>query len=288
MSAKPPPRVGQRLGDAGFAFEGRPQAPWSDAYHRLLIMPMWALLAFMLAGYLGMNALFAGLYMLDPGGIVGARPGDFLDHFFFSVQTLDTLGYGVMAPRSRYANALVTAESFVGLFNLGIATGVIFARISRPSAQIMFTRRAVVTAFEGAPTLMLRAANRRRNLVLEADVSLTLVQDVVTKEGVSVRRFQELAPLRGRSPLFALTWQIMHAIDEGSPLKGHTRASLEAVNAEILVVIRGLDETFVSTIHARTSYLPHEIEFGARLADIFSRDADGRRRIDFTRFDEIE
>jgi inward rectifier potassium channel len=288
--SKPPARqrAYPRYGGDDVAYLGLDRDGWRDAYHRLLTMPNWMFLLVVAAGYLSINTLFAGLYMIRPDAIAAARPGDFLDHFFFSVQTLGGVTYGVMSPRTRLGNALVTTESFVGLLNLGMATGLLFARVSRPTARIMFSSQAVVTPLNGAPTLMLRAANRRKNMVLEAEVSLTLAHDIVTDEGHHLRRFDELTPLRSRSPLFYLTWQIMHRIDERSPLHGETRESLQARNAEILVVIRGLDETFVSTIHARASYLPHEIAWGRRLADIFTIAADGARAIDFARFDALE
>ncbi len=250
----------------------------------LLTMPLWAFLAVMAAAYVGVNALFAAAYLAEPAGVAGARPGNAQDAFFFSVQTLASVGYGQMWPRSLWANSVATVESFVGLFNLGIATGLLFARISRPTARIMFSNKAVVTAMDGVPTLMFRAANQRRNMVVEAEVSVTLIHDIVTAEGVTLRRFDELAVLRSKSPLFFLTWQVMHAIDENSPLWGETTASLLARKAEILVVMKGLDETFVSTIHARASYAPDDIVWGRRLADIFTQGPDGERAIDFRRF----
>jgi inward rectifier potassium channel len=283
---QPPTRP--RYGSADIAFLGLEPDGWRDAYHSLLTMPGWAFLLMVAVAYLSLNTLFACLYMIEPGAIATARPGDFLDHFFFSAQTLGGITYGVMAPKTRLANVLVTTESFVGLLNLGVATGLLFARVSRPTARIMFSRTAVVSPLNGVPTLMLRAANRRRNLVLEAEVSLTLAHDTISEEGQMLRRFDPLTAVRQRSPLFYLTWQIMHRIDAESPLYGETRESLEARNAEILVVLRGLDETFVSTIHARASYLPHEIVWGRRLADIFTLAADGRRAIDFRRFHELD
>ena len=276
-----------RMGSGTLPYLGLPRDGWRDAYHVLLTMPLAAFFAVMATGFLSVNAVFAGLYLLDPAGIATARPGNFMDAFFFSVQTLGTLGYGVMAPRSLYANCVVTAESFVGLFNLAIATGLLFARISRPTARIMFSEKAVVATHEGEPTLMFRAANRRRNLVVEAEVSVTLLHDIRTAEGTLLRRFDELAMLRSRSPLFFMTWQVMHKIDEASPLFGETAQSLMAKRAEIVVVMKGLDETFVSTIHARTSYTPDEIVWGRRLADIFVVDAQGRRAIDFRLFHDI-
>ncbi|MFI4974921.1 MAG: ion channel [Caulobacterales bacterium] len=268
-------------------FLGQPKDRWRDAYHYLLTMPLWQFLTIMASGFLTINLVF-GLGYLGVGGISGARPGDFGDAFFFSVQTLGTLGYGVMAPASLPANLLVTAEVFVGLFNLAIATGLLFARISRPTARVMFSDRAVITDFEGVQTLIFRAANRRRNRIVEADVSVSLVQDIVTADGHSIRRFADLPTVRSRSPIFYLTWQIMHRVDEASPLHGETMRSLLAKRSEIVVVLKGLDETFAQTIHARASYTPDEIVWGRRLVDIFSRDGDGRRVIDYTHFHDVE
>lgn len=282
------PRGGYpRMGSGGLPFRGLPKDNWRDAYHYLLTMPLWAFFAVMAGSFLTINSVFAGLYLIDPGDIKGAKSGGFLDAFFFSVQTLGTLGYGDMAPRGLYGNWVVTAETFVGLFNLAIATGLLFARISRPTARIVFSDKAVVTTLDGEPTLMFRAANRRRNLVVEAEVSVTLLKDVPTLEGGVMRRFHELSMLRSRSPLFFMTWQIMHRIDAESPLFGETTDSLLAQRAEIVVVVKGLDETFVSTIHARTSYTPDEIVWDRRLADIFVTDPKGERAIDFGRFHEV-
>ena len=277
-----------RLGSQRVPYIGLPRNAWRDGYHVLLTMPTSAFIAVLAAAFLTINGLFALLYMTDEGGITNARPGSFEDAFFFSVQTLGTLGYGVLAPKSLIANLIATLETFVGLFNLAIATGLLFARISRPTARIMFSRRAVVTPFDGVPTLMFRAANQRRNLVIEADVSVTLVHDVITREGALLRRFDELSVLRSRSPMFFLTWQVMHPIGENSPLYGETTQSLIDKHAEILVVMKGIDETFVSTIHARTSYTPDEIAWHAKLADIFTTDERGVRAIDFRRFHEID
>ncbi len=277
-----------RMGNQRVPYIGLPRNGWRDAYHVLLTMPTIAFIAVLALTFLAVNSIFALLYMIDEGGITNARPGSFEDAFFFSVQTLGTLGYGVMAPKSLAANLVATLETFVGLFNLAIATGLLFARISRPTARIMFTKKAVVTPFDGVPTLMFRAANQRRNLVIESEVSVTMIHDVTTREGGLLRRFDELAVLRSRSPLFFLTWQVMHAIDENSPLYGETMQSLIAKRAEILVVMKGLDETFVSTIHARTSYTPDEIVWGAKMADIFTVDDQGRRAIDFRLFHEVE
>jgi len=276
------------MGTARPTYIGLDNDGWRDAYHRMLTLPLAGFLAVMGGVYLCVNAFFASLYLLDPGGVANARPGNFSDAFFFSVQTLGGLGYGVMSPRGLYANLVATGEVFLGLMNLGVATGLLFARISRPTARIMFSNRAVVAPLNGAPTLMFRAANRRRNLVIEAEVTVTLIHNVTTREGTVLRRFHELPVVRSRTPLFFLTWQVMHVIDEASPLCGETTESLNAKQAEILVVMKGLDEAFASTIHARASYKPDEIVWGGRLADIFTTDAAGERFIDFRRFHDVD
>ena len=287
QQTKAPSTPYARMGAGVLPMRGMPRGAWRDFYHVLLTLPLWAFFAVMAAAFLTVNAVFAGLYVLDPGGLSGAQPGNFADAFFFSVQTMGTMGYGVMAPRSLYVNWVVTAEVFVGLFNLAIATGLLFARISRPTARIMFTRSAVIAPFDGTPTLMFRAANRRRNLVLEAEVSVTLLLEAKTLEGATLRRFHEIKTHRARTPLFFLTWQVMHTIDEASPLFGETRESLLAKRAEIVVVIKGIVETFVSTIHARTSYTPDEIQWNRRLADVFVEDENGVRILDFHRFHDL-
>ena len=283
-TAGAPPPSYPRLGQAGAIYIGLPREVWRDAYHTLLMIPLHRFIGLMAAGFLGIHTVFTLLYMVDPHGITNVRPGNFADNFFFSVQTLSGIGYGSMAPKSFYVEIVVTLEAFVGLFNLAIATGLMFARFSRPTARIMFSNIAVVAPFEGTPSLMFRAANQRRNLVVEAEVSVSLVRNVVTAEGKIMRRFHALTVLRARTPLFFLTWQVIHPIDEASPLFGETAHSLFEKQAEILVVMKGTDETFVSTIHARTSYIPEQIRFGQHLADIFGVDAQGRRTIDFTRF----
>ena len=242
----------------------------------------------MAAGYLAINTAFAFAYLVDPGGVANAQPGSFADHFFFSVQTLGSIGYGRMWPRSLYCNEIVTLEAFVGLFNLAIATGLLFARFSRPTARIMFSDIAVVSPFDGQPALMFRAANRRRNAVVEAEVSLSLVRDVVTAEGVKMRRFYDLPVVRSRTPLFFMSWQVIHRIDQDSPLWGETSDSLRQKRVEILAVMKGLDETFASTIHARGSYTAEQIVWNRAFTDIVTTDQDGRRLLDFRRFHQAE
>ena len=279
-------RLGVEDATAPPIYIGHAKDGWRDFYHFLLTVPLWRLMLTLTAGYVAINAVFALAYMVV-GGVAGVRPGDYPAYFFFSVETISTVGYGQTWPHSFGAHVVMTIESFFGLYNLAIATGLLFARFSRPTARIMFTHRAVVTPVDGVPTLMFRAANRRRNRIVEAEVTLNLLRDGVTLEGAAFRRFETLETVRARTPVFALSWTIMHHINETSPLFGETAASLAARRAEVVVVMRGLDETFAQTIHARGSYTPDEIVWNAKMVDIFTRDESGRAVIDYTHFHDI-
>ncbi|MGC1305126.1 MAG: ATPase inhibitor subunit zeta [Caulobacteraceae bacterium] len=274
---------------------GRPQIEvlglerrrFQDVYHRLLTLSWWRFFLLWVCIYLGANLIFAVLYWIQPGGVLNARPWSFEDAFFFSVQTLGTIGYGTMSPHSTFANLLVTAEAFSSLALTAVGTGLIFARVSRPTARVMFSRHAVVTPRNGVPTLMFRAANVRSNQILEAEVSVNLARTVNTLEGISYRGFYNLQMVRSRSPLFALSWTVMHVIDENSPLYGADHESLIAEQAELIIVLSGADETFAQRIYARHSYLPHEVLWDQSFADILTMDEEGRRVIDYGRFHDL-
>ena len=224
------------------------------------------------------------LYLVQPGAIANARPGAFADAFFFSVQTMATVGYGQMAPATLYANLVVTVETAVGLMFLALATGLVFARFSRPTARVLFSRVAVIGPYNGTPTLSFRLANQRSNQILQAEVSAVLLRDETTLEGAPIRRFYDLKLARYRTPVFALTFSVMHEIDSDSPLHGASAASLEADNAELIVTASGIDETIAQRVHARTSYLPHEILWGHRFVDVMGWTDDGSRVIDYRQF----
>ena len=260
---------------------------FSDFYHQALILPWWAYLVLGSALYLSLNILFAELYLLDPHGIDKARPGVFEDAFFFSIQTMATIGYGVLTPVGTYANLIVTTETMVSLIFVAFVTGITFARFSRPTARVTFSRTAVVTPYNGVPTLSVRVANGRRNKILEADVAMTLVRNERTSEGVVMRRFYSLELTRRHSPIFSLTFTVLHPIDASSPFFGATTASLESWQAELLVTVIGIDESMNQPIHARTSYLGDEILFGYKFADMFGYTPSGRLAIDYAKFHDV-
>ncbi|QSJ14108.1 ATP-sensitive inward rectifier potassium channel 10 [Nostoc sp. UHCC 0702] len=260
---------------------------WRDPYHLLLTIPWTSFLALIAVLYVTTNALFALVYMLGGDCIENARPGHFLDLFFFSVQTLASIGYGAMYPKTTYANIIVTIEAITGLVGIAVMTGLAFARFSRPTARVMFSRVALITIHEGIPSLMFRAANQRRNQILEAQIRVYLMRDEVTAEGHFMRRFHDLKMVRSQTPSFALTWVAIHAIDEYSPLYGMTAELLTKTNSNIVISLTGVDETVVQVVHARHHYTANEILWNYRFVDIFHHTSDGHRYVDYTHFHDI-
>ena len=288
-----PPARFTRLGASArraFIVRGDPTPAWRDAYHTLLTMPWWAFIVTAGVVYIGANLVFATLYWPDTAGLAGGRPRSFVDALNFSVETLGTIGYGAMSPHDGYTNTLVAAEAFTSIFLTAVLTGLIFSRVSRPSARVLFSRVAVIVGYEGRPTLMLRAANQRANQILEAEATLTLARRVATDEGVVMRVFDPLSLRRARSPLFAISWTIMHVIDEASPLHGRDAAWLESVQAEFLLTVAGVDETSAQRVHARSAYAADEIVWGRHFADIITppEEEGGRWTIDYSRFHDVK
>ncbi len=259
-----------------------------DWYHWLLTLR--GIHLFLLIGvvFLALNTVFALVYRLDLDGIANARPGNFGDAFFFSVQTLATIGYGVMAPQSLFANCVVVLESLTGLCSIAIMTGLLFGRFLRPTARLMFSHYAVLGPHEGIPTLMFRVANRRGNQILHAEIRVTLARNEKTLEGESIRRIYDLKLLRDYSPFFNLTWTVRHKIDADSPLAGATSETLCDSETEIIVLLTGIDDVFGQTVHARFAYNHEEILFGHAFVSMFRRDENNRPMIDYRHFDEVE
>ncbi len=281
-----PERFAPNSGDLPLVAGGSVRG-WRDTYHELLTLSWWAFFLLAAGIYMALNAVFGLLYWLDPRGLGGARVGSYADAFNFSVETLGTIGYGAISPQSAYANALVATEAFLNIILSALATGVIFARVSRPTARIRFAGVALITQWDGRRTFMFRVANERANYVLEADVSVVLVRWAVTAEGYRIRRLEEIRMQRSRSPMLALTWTVLHTIDETSPLYGVTPDSLAATRAEVIIVLSGVDESFAQRVHARHSYIASEIVFDRIYHDVVETRPDGRLVVDYSRFDAV-
>jgi inward rectifier potassium channel len=257
-----------------------------DLYHWLLTSSRTTFAMVLIAGYFGLNIFFALAY-LACGGIENARPGVFEDAFFFSVQTMATIGYGKMVPISTLANLLVTIEAGVGLFGVAVAAALMFSRFTRTTAGILFSKKAVVSQFDGVPTLMFRMANERSDLIHEARVHVVLVRKERSVEGHEFRRLRDLTLERAFTPVFGLSWTVMHKIDAESPLFGWDNSEDDA-DLQIIVHLAGHHEGFQQEVHSRGAYSAEDIAWGMRFCDIFCDLPDGGRAVDYARFDMIE
>jgi inward rectifier potassium channel len=253
-----------------------------------MLAPWYQVLLAVALVYVGLNALFACVYFADAGGVAGTRPGSFADAFFFSVQTFSTIGYGVMAPKTLFASITVTAEAFVGLLTVAMATGLMFSKFSRPTARVLFSDYIVVATRAGQPTLMVRMANERNNDILEAAFRVTVLLPEISPEGERMRRLYDLKLVRSDTPLFGISFTALHPIDSTSPLAGHTAESLEREQARFIVTLTGLDGTTGQTIHARHLYEARHVVHNARFVDVLSTAPDGRLLIDYTKFHDVE
>jgi inward rectifier potassium channel len=264
------------------------QSHWREPYYLMLMIPWWGFFGLTAIAYIVINAIFAVGYLLGGDCIASVEPGSFSAAFFFSVQTIASIGYGVMNPTTTYANILVTIEALIGTVGIALMAGLAFAKFSQPTARVMFSKTAVITEYDGVPTLMLRAANRRHNQILEAQVRVYLMRDEINSEGEFMRRFHLLKLVRDRTPRFTLSWTIMHPIDETSPLWQASPESLAQTRAMLAISLNGIDETVYHSLHVPHTYGANDICWNHRFVDIFYQTSQGIQYIDFKYFHEIE
>jgi inward rectifier potassium channel len=282
--------------DGSFNVERKGLRFWSSfsAYHITLTMAWWQFFAATAVLYLIVNSLFAAGYLACGPGSLGSETEGMEHHtylraFFFSVQTLSTIGYGHVVPIGLAANTLVTLESLIGLLGFAIVTGLLFARFSRPTAKMLFSRHAVIAPYQNITALEFRVANARSNELIEVSAKI-LLSRFEDSEGTRTRRYYPLQLERPAVTFLPLTWTVVHPIDDKSPLFNETPESLRASRAELLVLLSGFDETFSATVHTRTSFVPEEMLWGHRFANAFvvSRSSGGKVAVDMRQFDRVE
>jgi inward rectifier potassium channel len=263
-------------------------------YHQLLSISWLGFFGLVIASYVVINLLFALAYFAcGSDALVGTGAsmmgGPFGQAFFFSIETFATIGYGNIAPNGVPANMIVTVEALVGLMYQALATGLLFARFTRPTAALLFSNRAVVAPYNDGQALMFRIVNRRRNEIIQLEAQVLLSAMEPDGRGGTVRRYAPLPLERNKVTFFPLSWTIVHPIDATSPMLGRTFADLERAQAEILVLLTGVDEALEQTVHARSSYRADEIVWNARFRSMFLTAADGARvTVDISRVHEIE
>jgi inward rectifier potassium channel len=275
------------VGDRPVLTRGLPRRFWQDLYHVCMTISWPVLFGTLAAIFITLNGVFGLLYSLQPGCIANLNPQGFLGGFFFSVETSATVGFGDMHPQTLYGHVVASVEIFISIMSLALITGMMFARFSSPRARVLFARQGVVRPIDGLPTLMLRAANARQNVIVEASAHLRLVREEVTSEGFKIRRIRDLALVREQNPIFLLSWTLMHVIDETSPLSGETIDSLAAAQGLLVLTLTGIDETTGQDVTARTLYRPHTLRWNHAFRDILGTDEEGNDVVDYAHFHEV-
>jgi inward rectifier potassium channel len=277
-----------QVGDYAFIKKGISRFDLRDPYHVAVTLTWPQFLLSLLGVYLVVNIVFAVLYTIVPGAITNARPGNFVDAFFFSFETLATVGYGEMFPGGIYGHLVSCAEIISGLAFTAILTGLTFVRFSRPRAKFIFANNPVICMHNGQPTLMLRVGNGRAGVLSDARAKLNVLLSETTAEGGIFRSAQELHLQRSRVPMFPLTWTLMHTIDEHSPMHGFDQAKFLAADSRIFFSIEARDPSLSAIVYDMRSYQPQSVRFGMRYADAISIADDGTPIADMTRVSALE
>jgi inward rectifier potassium channel len=259
---------------------------WTDLYHHAMTVSWPAFFGWAALVFVTLNAIFATLYGLGAKPVANVQSESFLQFFFFSIETLATVGYGDMHPQSDYGHVVATVEIFTGMSFLAVMTGLVFARFSRPKARFVFARNAVVTSYMRRQTLMIRLANARHNTISGATAKLWFIRREEIPEGQTLRRYYELTLERQENPIFAFSWTIFHVIDEFSPLAGHTAEQLAQGEGAFVLTVSGFDDSSAQQLSARQSYSHEDIRWQHHYADITSW-AEGRMILDYEKFHDV-
>jgi inward rectifier potassium channel len=277
-----------RFGHREIETVGLSQGFWTDLYHRSMTVYWPVFFGSAAAIFIALNSIFAFLYALGTDPIANVTSERYLELFYFSIETLATVGYGDMHPQTDYGHFIATVEIFTGMCFLAILTGMVFARFSRPRARFVFAEKAVIANREGKQTLMIRMANARHNTISRANARLWLIRAEKNKDGDQLRRFYELKLDRADHPMFALSWMLFHIIDRESPLFGEDERSLADGDSVLVLNVGGIDDSSAHQLYARRIYSFHDIQWGRRYVDITSVSQQGRFMLDYTKFNDTE
>ena len=276
-----------RIGDRDIETRGLADGFWTDLYHRSMTVYWPVFFGTAAAIFVLLNALFGFLYWLGDQPIANVTPDLPLSLFYFSIETLATVGYGDMHPQTDYGHFIATIEIFTGMCFLAVMTGLIFARFSRPRARFIFAEHPVVANHQRQPTLMIRFANARNNAISQATARLWLIRLETTIEGYQIRRYYELLLDRREHPMFMLSWTIFHTIDETSPLYRMSEQDFVAAEASLILNVSGVDDSSAQQLYARAIYSHRDIRWNHRYRDIASLSSEGRMLIDYSVFHEV-
>jgi inward rectifier potassium channel len=276
------------LGSYEFKKVGASRFDVRDPYHLAVTLTWPGYLLALLTLYLSVNLIFAVLFWLVPGAVANARPRNFADALFFSVETIGTVGYGEMYPATLYAHVIASVEIVCGVAFTAILTGLTFVRFSRPRAKLVFAANPVVAMRNAKRTLMLQVANGRPGVLTDATAKLNVLLSEIAADGKLLRRAQELRLERAHIPLFPLSWTLMHVLDENSPLYGYDPPQVLKAEARIFVTLEARDLTLATFVHEIRSYAPEDIRFGVRYRDPIAIGHDGLPVLDLRAIGALE
>ncbi len=261
---------------------------WRDLYHWLLTLNWPKFSAFLFGSYVVLNTIFAVFYVLGGDCVEGMPPGSFPSAFFFSVETLATVGYGHMYPATVYAHLVATVEIMVGMFGTAVMTGLIFVRFARPTARLLFSRVLVLSNFNGQPALMLRVANERRQSMVKAEFRLMMLRHEPTLEDPTMYRFHPLPLQINHMVIFPAAITIRHLIDERSPLHGVTPEALTKCGARFMASVECIDKVIQSPVQSEYLYTAKDVRFREQFCEMYGDEDDGPRRVDYSRLHDTE
>ncbi|WP_428329618.1 ion channel [Mucilaginibacter sp.] len=270
---------------------GLPFFNTANNYHTLITMSWGKFWLLVVSCYMTINVVFAFIYMsFGPNSLDGTSGNThfshFMDAFFFSAQTISTVGYGHISPKGMGTNSVAALESMMGLLAFALATGLLYGRFSRPSAQIIFSKNILVAPYlENGRGVMFRLANLRRNMLIDLEIEIIFSYNE-TVDGKTTRRFYPLEVERSKVSVLTLNWTIVHPLDANSPLSGMSKEDLIASEAGFAILLRAFDDTFSQTVHSRTQYQAHEILWGAKFTPVFDRDETGRIVLDLSKISD--
>lgn len=284
----PPPKVknGRNL---SVRTQGLKSALIRDFYYRVMLTTWPRFFIGAILSYLCINAGFALVYFLGDDMILNARPNSFIDAYIFSFQTSTTIGYGYLLPKTGLTHLVVMFDVFSGLLFVAVLTGLVFARFAKPRASILFANQVLITRHRGQVALSIRMANgRKRSSIVNCRVSAVLMIEDREPDSIFERRFIDLHLERNSIPIFALTWTLLHIINEQSPLFGLDQADLEDYGVMLIITLDGIDDIFAQTVHTHHIYEAGQFLFNKRFTNILTLHKDGSRMIDYQLFHQVE
>ncbi|MEI6533922.1 MAG: ion channel [Verrucomicrobiaceae bacterium] len=277
-----------RMGQTEFLKINATRWEWRDLYHLVLSLRWSGFILLVLGFYLAVNLVFAAAYYFG-GDCIAEMPRDsFGDAFFFSIETLATVGYGHMHPATTYGHIVVSIEIIAGMFWMAVMTGLIFVRFSRPTARVLFSKVMVIAPFDGKPTLMIRVANGRHQSMVETSFHIMIHRDELVAEGTEERRFYSLKLTFDHLIMFPASITLRHVIDETSPLYGATLESLRANDTRFMASVVGVDTVIPAPMQSQQDYTAKDVRFGEKFVDVYATGPDGRYTVDYARLHETE